>query len=199
VIIEKLANKIVYFKNAIEDPQRLLDELEIANNDESVHKVITPWVDWVSGDGDHVYGLRRFVTGSTVTSRPGNSEYIINTISDAMKNTAVEYAKILNINSDNIDFGKDFVINKYATNEDMGPHVDWNEQNSDLEYSFVVYLNDDYIGGEIYWENQGVQLKPEAGSIVLFPSKEPYFHGVTVVTQGNKIFIPHYWRTKGGI
>ena len=195
--VHKLEDQIVYFTQAIENPQALLDALDVAQNDESVHDVITPWVDWVSGDGDHIYGKRRFVKGSSNPLRPGNSQYIIETISDAMKKTATEYAKILNISDAHVDFGKDFVINEYATHEDMGPHVDWNEQNPDLEYSFVVYLNDNYVGGEIYWENQGVQVKPEAGSIVLFPSKEPYFHGVTSVTEGNKIFIPHYWKNLG--
>lgn len=192
--IQQLEDQIVYFTKAIKDPDALLNALDIANNDQSVYEVITPWVDWVSGDKDYIYGQRRFVMGSRNQSRPGNSEYIIETISEAMITTAAEYAKILNIQNVNINLGKDFVINKYATNEQMGLHVDWNEHNPDLEYSFVVYLNDDYVGGEIYWKNQNIQIKPEAGSIVLFPSKEPYFHGVTKVTEGNKIFIPHYWK-----
>jgi hypothetical protein len=172
-----------------------LDELEIANADESTHNVITPWQDWVSGDKDYIYGQRRFVNVKNSVELPGNSKYIIDTIVGAMQNTAKQYADILNIDGPGVHLEKDFVINKYATGERMGNHVDWNLKNPSLEYSFVVYLNDNYVGGEIFWPNHGIELKPEAGSIVIFPSKEPYLHGVNEIKEGNKIFVPHFWRT----
>ena len=191
---EKLEDKIIYFKGAIEDPKKLLSELEITSSKENLHHLIKPWEPWVSGDGDYVYGERRFVRASEFTDYPENSAYIIKTLVDAMYNTANKYAEILGIEG-STDLGKNFVINKYSTGEDMGSHVDWNENNKELEYSFVFYLNDDYEGGDIYWPNQGISLKPEAGSVVIFPSKEPYQHAVKTVTKGNKIFIPHFWYT----
>jgi predicted 2-oxoglutarate/Fe(II)-dependent dioxygenase YbiX len=192
---EILEENIVYFKNAIEDPIKLLKELEIANEDKSFHEVINPWVPWVSGDGDHTYGERRFVRAQDVTSYPEDAKYIIDTLVNAMHETANKYAEIIGIQG-NPDLGKNFVINKYATGEEMGSHVDWNERNDQLEYSFVFYLNDDYEGGDIYWPNHNISLKPEAGSVVIFPSKEPYQHAVKMVTSGNKIFIPHFWYTQ---
>lgn len=189
-----LEEKIVYFEDAIENPLVLLEELEKTNDDESLHHLIKPWGPWESGDGDYVYGERRFVRAEEFEDHPGNSKYIIETLVNAMYNTANKYAEIMGIES-NPMLGKNFVINKYATGEEMGSHVDWNEKNSQLEYSFVFYLNDDYEGGEIYWPNHDIVLKPKAGSVVIFPSKEPYQHAVKKVITGNKIFIPHFWYT----
>jgi predicted 2-oxoglutarate/Fe(II)-dependent dioxygenase YbiX len=191
---EKLEDKIIYFKGAIENPEKLLLEIENTNSKDYLHHLIYPWGPWVSGDGDYTYGERRFVRGSEFTDYPENSAYIINTLVDAMYNTANKYAEMLGIEGTS-NLGKNFVINKYATGESMGSHVDYNEKNTELEYSFVFYLNDDYEGGEIYWPNHGISLKPEAGSVVIFPSKEPYQHAVKEVTKGNKIFIPHFWYT----
>lgn len=192
---EKLEDKIVYFKGAIEDPYRLLEELEKTNNNPELHHLILPWGPWESGDGDYVYGERRFVRASEFTEYPDSSQYIIETLVNAMHATANKYAELIGIEG-NPTLGKNFVINKYATGEEMGSHVDWNERNNQLEYSFVFYLNDDYEGGDIYWPNHNISVKPEAGSVVIFPSKEPYQHAVKQVTKGNKIFIPHFWYTQ---
>jgi predicted 2-oxoglutarate/Fe(II)-dependent dioxygenase YbiX len=86
------------------------------------------------------------------------------------------------------------VLNKYRENEIMGQHADWNEHQSMLEYSFVVYINDDYEGGELYFQDLDVTIKPEAGSIALFPAKLPYSHGSNQLINGRKVFIPHFWR-----
>lgn len=50
------------------------------------------------------------------------------------------------------------------------------------------FLNDDYEGGELTFEEIGVSLKPKAGSLVLFPG---YYtrHGVNEVTSGTRVNI----------
>lgn len=52
--------------------------------------------------------------------------------------------------------------------------------------SAVVYLNDDYDGGEIEFIRQGLVVKPEAGDIILFPSNYVYEHASLEVTSGIK-------------
>jgi predicted 2-oxoglutarate/Fe(II)-dependent dioxygenase YbiX len=194
MLCEKLEDNIIYFKNAIENPEQLLNEIESLNDDPEVSHIIYPWGPWLSGDGDYTYGERKHVRASEYSDWPEKTKYIINTLVNAMHATANKYAEMIGVEG-NPDLGKNFVINKYATGEEMGPHVDWNEKNNQLEYSFVFYLNDNYEGGDIYWPNQNISLKPEAGSVVIFPSKEPYVHAVKIVKSGNKIFIPHFWYT----
>lgn len=52
--------------------------------------------------------------------------------------------------------------------------------------SAVVYLNDDYEGGEIEFIRQGLVVKPKAGDIVMFPSNFVYEHASLEVKSGTK-------------
>lgn len=52
--------------------------------------------------------------------------------------------------------------------------------------SAVVYLNDDYEGGEIEFTRHGIKVKPDAGDIVIFPSNFVYEHASCEVFSGTK-------------
>ena len=52
--------------------------------------------------------------------------------------------------------------------------------------SVLIYLNDDYEGGEIDFVNFNAKIKPKAGSLMLFPSNYPYRHIAHPVTKGTK-------------
>jgi hypothetical protein len=52
--------------------------------------------------------------------------------------------------------------------------------------SAVVYLNDDYEGGEIEFIRQGLVVKPKAGDIILSPSNFVYEHASLEVKLGTK-------------
>jgi YVTN family beta-propeller protein len=52
--------------------------------------------------------------------------------------------------------------------------------------SAVVYLNDDYEGGEIEFVRHGITIKPEAGDIIVFPSNFVYEHASLEIFSGNK-------------
>lgn len=56
--------------------------------------------------------------------------------------------------------------------------------------SFVLYLNDDFDGGELMFKNQDdVHIRPKKGSCILFPSGWSYMHKSTPITKGNKKII----------
>lgn len=48
--------------------------------------------------------------------------------------------------------------------------------------SSVIYLNDNYEGGELYFKDHGVSIKPEAGDYITFPGNRHYQHGVKEVS-----------------
>ena len=52
--------------------------------------------------------------------------------------------------------------------------------------SAVIYLNDDYDGGEIQFTRHGLTIKPDAGDIVIFPSNFVYEHSSLEITSGVK-------------
>lgn len=51
-------------------------------------------------------------------------------------------------------------------------------------YSAVIYLNDDFQGGEIFFPNQNIKPKISPGMLVKFSGTAEHLHGVTEVTQG---------------
>ena len=59
--------------------------------------------------------------------------------------------------------------------------------------STVMYLNDDYEGGDIEFRHSNVKLKPRAGSIIFFPSNFLYIHEVYPVTSGYRYSMPHWY------
>jgi hypothetical protein len=65
-----------------------------------------------------------------------------------------------------------------------------------FKYGVVLYLNDDYDGGEIFYPNIGVEFKPEAYSLVLHPAHEAYRHGVKEVSAGTRYSMTSFIKLK---
>ena len=68
------------------------------------------------------------------------------------------------------------------------------------KYSAVLYLNDDYDGGEtiILKENSDeveIENKPKKGSVIIFRSDESCLHGVNKVLRGNRLTLGMWFTT----
>jgi hypothetical protein len=66
-------------------------------------------------------------------------------------------------------------------NTRMEEHFDYNPEeigngNIRANMTALMYINDDYSGGELFFPTQHLTYKPELGSLVIFPSN--YLHGV---------------------
>ena len=90
-------------------------------------------------------------------------------------------------------------IVKYEPGMFLHRHVD-NPKASSNNYiinrrsiSSIIYYNDDYTGGEIYFNKQGFKIKPDPGSILIFSSYQPYEHEVLPVTSGSRYITPSFW------
>jgi len=85
---------------------------------------------------------------------------------------------------------EDYHILKYegATNDHYDAHYDGGPYNKRW-ISAIVYLNDDYEGGELEFVHFGVKIKPKKGSLVIFPSNYAYAHIAHTVTSGTKYAI----------
>jgi hypothetical protein len=53
-----------------------------------------------------------------------------------------------------------------------------------IKYATILYLNDDYIDGELFFVNKNLELKPKAGTLIFFPGTEEFNHGVKHVGKG---------------
>jgi hypothetical protein len=93
----------------------------------------------------------------------------------------------------------DFTLVRWLTNDDHEPHAD--SVNPDgqphpffwRKYTAVIYLNQDFQGGELYFPNQGVCLSPEPNSLAFFPGALEYLHGVKMITSGTRYTLASFW------
>jgi hypothetical protein len=65
------------------------------------------------------------------------------------------------------------------------------------KYVSLLYLNDDYEGGELYFINQGIEIKPRRGSLIMFDPSAEYLHGVRKIKSGNRYTLMTSWDIEG--
>jgi len=81
----------------------------------------------------------------------------------------------------------DFRINRYSEGGFMSKHCDNIHHSHGQQYGFpqatvLLYLNDDYEGGEFYVADK--KFEPKKGSAIIFPSNFMFPHEAKVVTKG---------------
>jgi len=81
----------------------------------------------------------------------------------------------------------DFRLNKYSEGGFMSKHVDNIHHSHGQQYGYpqvsaLLYLNDDYEGGEFYVAEK--LFTPKKGSAIMFPSNFMFPHEASKVTKG---------------
>jgi predicted 2-oxoglutarate/Fe(II)-dependent dioxygenase YbiX len=97
--------------------------------------------------------------------------------------TSIPYARQFGIQEEL--WHENYCLLKYNEGEEYKKHYDGGTALG-RSISAICYLNDDYEGGEIEFTNFGIKIKPEAGTLILFPSSYPYAHIAHPVTKGTK-------------
>ena len=216
--IEKIHDTVWIFRNAIKNPQEIIDYYE--NN--------TEWADWytfgkVTSTPGKGYEFNLFPTkeewqasvedGLEIKSDQKDKD-IRKQIDNLFYDTTSLYLKENPIETNNWIFEtwglakyfpKDIEENPMA----MAFHTDFQRESADspgnkFGVTAVFYLNDNYTGGEVRYRffdpndtNTIVEdftYTPKAGDIAVFLSGHPHYHGVNTVTEGQKYIIRNYWR-----
>ena len=189
MIAIEVFDKIVYYKNLFTDNLNIVDLIE--EDELSATSKITKWNSWGPSDNKVVYGKQKFINNvSNEFNVSKFDSFIINTIKDAVVKCSQEYSERYSL-----DIGKltPLSISKYFEGKGMGPHIDSYSDSPKEVLSIVLYLNNNYEGGELYFKNQNIKIKPEAGSLIAFPSVDPYFHESMPVLSGIKYISPGFW------
>lgn len=71
-------------------------------------------------------------------------------------------------------------IKRYVDGKCIAPHYD-SVKDFSLISGIVIYLNDDYEGGEIYYSELDFSYKPVAGSVIVHPANKKFTHGINKV------------------
>ena len=53
---------------------------------------------------------------------------------------------------------------------------------------YILYYNDDYVGGEVVYVNKNISFRPKSKMLLVHCGSEEYKHGVTRVTEGTRYF-----------
>lgn len=88
---------------------------------------------------------------------------------------------------------------KWRTGDVQYPHADSESPDGEKHPFFwrnfgcVYYLNDNYQGGEIYFPNQNLEIKPKPNTLVFFPGTLEYLHGVKQITEKTRFTLTSFW------
>lgn len=98
---------------------------------------------------------------------------------------------------------------KYEKGGHYLPHVDgfsqWKSptgeviwrKSVDRDLSTVIFLNDNFQGGEFVFPDFRIKITPEPGMLICFPSNQYYNHGVYPVKAGTRYSMVNWMTIKG--
>lgn len=187
MIKETLEEKMVVYKNIMPENIDILKDLE-----EIFDSYDRDFVRATINNHEYLPELRSCTVFSLFTdnSESDLKEYQNKKIalnSKINKNLApaiIDYIKEYNIR---LKEKESWEILRYQESQKLTWHSDDGEAHPCL-ISFVYYINDDYQGGEIEFKEKlgGIPYKPEANSLIIFPSSSDYIHRVLPITKGTK-------------
>jgi hypothetical protein len=94
----------------------------------------------------------------------------------------------------------------HAQKWDIGGFANPHSDNSDSDgkpnafeinkYVGILYLNDTYGGGELYFPDHNIEFRPKAYSYYVFPGGVENIHGVKEITDGTRYTMVSFWDFK---
>jgi hypothetical protein len=131
--------------------------------------------------------LEKLISTGDVIIRDDGRVGVINRQDEVFDSLVEKYKnKTIETFNDEFKYLSGYIATKYIPGVGMHTHTD-----SDVgeEMGALMYLNDDYEGGELTYEDPEGNLKaikPKTGDMVYCPSWYP--HGVNKVTKGTRYF-----------
>lgn len=95
------------------------------------------------------------------------------------------------------------VNTQHAQKWPTGSFARWHSDNSDLDgkpsawrinkYASILYLNENYSGGELEFRDHDLKIKLETGSLIAFPGGASNVHRVNEITDGTRFTVVSFW------
>ena len=67
----------------------------------------------------------------------------------------------------------------------------------DRDYSLLLYVNDGYEGGTLYFQNFDLRIRPTRGMLIAFPSDHRYLHAAEPLVSGERYAVVGWGSVKG--
>jgi len=82
-----------------------------------------------------------------------------------------------------LELGGLATIQRLPAGTELKSHVDQDTDPS-IRYASILYLTDDHNGGELFFENLDISLRPKPRDLLFFPGDSKHRHGVKHVLDG---------------
>lgn len=171
-ILKKIKEDIFYWENCFENLNEILKDLDDIQSERI--KIISE--DGIIGMNLNKWELRK-------------NNKVRKKILKQMIICFNEYCNVNNIDKNDYWIACNSIGFRYISpNKGMDSHTDVMALRDDVNFipsfTIIAYLDNDYTGGEIFFED--VEIKPSAGSIVMF--KNP-LHGVREMLSGHRTIV----------
>jgi hypothetical protein len=154
-------------------------------------------------DADFIYAYAKTHNNLFLNYGNGEQEFTVHTYHEIEKNNK-SVLDLLQTNAmkvyDYVNFNynrpfKEFEplkthIAKFTTGHGMHEHFDSSRPN---DIATLVYINDDYEGGEIYFVDHDISIKPKKGDLIAFPDNPDFIHGVRPIISGTRYTTPRWF------
>jgi hypothetical protein len=193
------ADRIFVFEEALDNPDyaihmhKTMDDMLMDSQGEAFHKLVP----WQTSDGTpHVYGTKRISSREHLENTKNEEVKAFFSKVDALFDEAGRYYfEQLGMDYQDGKLMTDYAIFHYYTGQEMGPHVDDDYQPQvDPICTGIIYLNNDRVGGDLWFPEQDVLLQVKPGTLVIFPCVKPFYHASTKIVEGEKWHIGTGWK-----
>jgi len=164
--MEVLADKVVRFKNSIN---------------------VNDWIDLIE-KSSKTYPFKEVDRRPHLTMELPNfiseddDEFALQLRSNFLRLVFLPIQEYMNKYSiDNMAFKKDFITVSKLISGGMLVHKDDKLEDKD-NFICMLYLNDNFVGGELFFPELNLEYKPVAGDVIIYQSKMK--HGVKELTSG---------------
>jgi hypothetical protein len=179
-----------------------------AYHDLDINNILT---DLINAKGEWIsYTKNHNVVGDTIYIFPeADNLNVYNNVVDLYNQCLSDYVvkNNLNIPLENLDIalvepkadGKymaydqpaNILFRKYKEGTFMPYHEDSVHRQYGGGFTALLYLNEDYIGGELFFKNKNIKFKPTKGSLIIFPGNE--IHEILLLEKGDRYMISAYF------
>jgi len=188
-------------KNIVEIENFMTEEeqtylLEFAKNNKHWDITESQWNENGNIIYDHRVWENRVATLKTLEKTDPKVIEILNSVIDRLKVTIEEYFDV-------VAWPTYPAIVRWPVGSMQFPHADKElhegpDAGTPNEFPWydigtVFYLNDDYVGGELYFPKQNITFKTKSRGAYFFPGDMNYIHGVNVVKEGTRYTCPFFW------
>ena len=197
MIVKNLALGLMLIEDLVTDPGLIINRIENLNKIHMESNGNSIWQPWQDGQNDIFCYQKKLIKPAEIPQGnkfPEEETYLYETITGITDLAVNEYCKEYPFAKPNLKGREDPNVLKYVGGGFLPEHQDHGVSSRAL--TVLVYLNDDYEGGDISLPHCGVTLKPPAGSVLMFPSNFIYSHTISEMKSGVRYAIPAWFHNR---